>query len=64
MLLVDHLMAKSGFNTHPLEDYVQGWDHSQLAAMYSRSEVKPSSSTAVGWGSMDWMPLRAHHGPG
>jgi hypothetical protein len=34
MLLVDHLMARSGFSTHPLEDYnVQDLDHSQLAAM-------------------------------
>ena len=46
-LLVDHIMARRGFNTHPLEDYVQGLDHSQLAAMYSRSEVKPSLSIAV-----------------
>ena len=48
-LLVDPLMARIGFNTHPFEDYVQGLEHSQLAAMYSRSEVKPSLSTAVSW---------------
>ena len=44
---VDHLMARKGFSTHPLEESVQGLDHSQLAAMYSRGEVKPSLSTAV-----------------
>ena len=30
---------------YPLDDCIQGLDHSQLAAMYSRGEVKPSLST-------------------
>ena len=44
-LPVDHLMARRGFNAHLVEDCIQGLDHSQLAAMYSRGEVKPSLST-------------------
>ena len=47
-------------NTHPLEDYVQGLDHSQFAAMYSRSEVKPSLSTAVSCQEIDFVRPSAH----
>ena len=59
-LLVDHIMARRGFITHPLEDYVQGLDHSQLAAMYSRGEVKPSLSTAVSCQEIDCIRPSAH----
>ena len=47
MLLVDYLMARRGFDAHPLEESEQGLDHSQLAAIFLRGEVKPSLSTAV-----------------
>ena len=52
-LLVDHLMARRGLIAHPLEESVQGLDHSQHSAMYSRGEVKPSLSTAVSCQEVD-----------
>ena len=59
-LPVDHFMARRGFNTHPLEEFIQGLGHNQLAAMYSRSEVKPSLSTAVSCQEIDFVRPSAH----